>query len=159
MMRSRPAARLLVLDPQDRVLLFQFAFRSGPLSGRIYWATPGGELESGETFEAAARRELEEETGVCVERVGPEIERRAFVLQLTDGEHVMAQERFFAVRVADTSIATDRWTEGEREVMAAHRWWTIEELSQTVEQVFPENLVALVLGELRNPTAVSPKPR
>jgi len=158
-MRTRPAARLLVLDPQDRVLLFHFAFRSGPLRGRSYWATPGGELESGETFEAAAQRELEEETGIRVDRLGPEIARREFMLQLTDGEHVTAQERFFAVRVADTSIATDRWTEGEREVMAAHRWWTIEELAQTDEQVFPENLAAMVQDELRNPTAVSPKPR
>ncbi len=41
-MRKRPSARLLVLDPQERVLLFRFRFDTGPLAGTAYWATPGG---------------------------------------------------------------------------------------------------------------------
>ena len=35
------------------------------------WALPGGWLEKGEEFEAAAVRELEEETGLTVEDLGP----------------------------------------------------------------------------------------
>src|SRR5690348_14398410 len=84
-MRRRPSSRLLVLDRNNLVLLFRFVHKSGPLSGRIYWATPGGALETWEIFSDAARRELFEETGIQMDGVGPEVAKREFVLQLNDG--------------------------------------------------------------------------
>jgi len=56
---NRRAARLLVLDGEGRILLF----RHRDPHGRSFWATPGGGLEARETFEAAARRESDEELG------------------------------------------------------------------------------------------------
>src|SRR5580658_2706794 len=53
-MRTRLSARLLVLDPSGRILLFRFVHRNGALTGQDYWATPGGGVEDGETFEQAA---------------------------------------------------------------------------------------------------------
>lgn len=143
-MRARPSSRLLLLDPLGRVLLFRFVHTKGALAGKAYWATPGGGLDEGESFEQAAIRELEEETGLRVENVGPEIGRRELVLQLTTGEKVMADERFFLVRTADGAISRDRWTALEREVMADHRWWSVDELAQTSDVVFPENLPELL---------------
>ena len=66
-MRARPSARLILLDPQDRVLLFLFHHREGPLAGSRFWATPGGSLEPSETYAQAAHRELFEETGIEAE--------------------------------------------------------------------------------------------
>ena len=57
---ARPAARILLLT-QSSVLLFH---AQEPATGRRFWATPGGGLHVGETFEAAAHRELLEETGL-----------------------------------------------------------------------------------------------
>ena len=57
-MRERPSSRLLVIDPEGRLLLFRFAFKTGALAGSVFWATPGGGLDPGETYEDAARREL-----------------------------------------------------------------------------------------------------
>ena len=55
-LRLRDAVRAVVVDPDDRVLLVRFEFPHW-----IGWATPGGGVDSGETDEAAIRRELAEE--------------------------------------------------------------------------------------------------
>lgn len=140
----RPAARLLLLDGEGRVLLFRFAHRTGALAAHVYWATPGGGVEEGESFADAALRELREETGLVVDDVGPEVARRGFVLQMPDGGHVWADERFFLLRIDRLELSRKGWTELEREVMAEHRWWTMDELASATEQVWPENLPELI---------------
>ncbi|MBS7699023.1 MULTISPECIES: NUDIX domain-containing protein [unclassified Chelatococcus] len=143
-MRKRPSARVLLLDQSGCVLLFKFVHRSGPLAGRSYWATPGGAVEEGETFEEAALRELEEETGLIRNEIGAEVGRRSLELQLTDGETVWAEERFFALQIARTAISDWGWSAIEREVMAEHHWWSAEEIRTTSEIIFPDNLLELI---------------
>jgi hypothetical protein len=67
-----------------------------------------------------------------------------FVLQLPDGEHVMADERFFIVKAGSNAVSSERWTALEREVMTEHRWWSRAELAQTQDVIFPENLVEML---------------
>jgi len=143
-LRLRPSSRLLVLDPTGGLLLFQFVHKRGALSGSTFWATPGGELMPGESFADAAIRELREETGFVVAHVGEPIGRREFELRLPGGEDVLADERFFLVRVQDQEIRRDGWTPLEVEVMADHRWWTRAELEQTTDIVWPNDLPKLV---------------
>ena len=78
--------------------------------------------------------------------MGQEVAEREFVLQLHDGEYVIAEERFFLVRVADQSLSRDHWTLLEIEVMTDHRWWSVEELTSTSEVFFPETLVTILAG-------------
>ena len=143
-MRRRPSSRLLVIDRNNRILLFRFAYHRGALAGQNYWATPGGALETGESFEDAARRELFEETGILTNCVGQPVAEREFSLQLLDGEYVTAEERFFLIRVTDQALSRDYWTPLESEVMVDHRWWSVEELTSTNEVVYPETLVAIL---------------
>ncbi len=141
-MRARPSARLLVVDLEGRVLLFRFA----PAEGAAFWATPGGELEPGETFAAAAIRELREETGLAVHNPGPEVARRQCALPMPSGETAWADERFFLIRIEAFDPGRDGWTDVEREVMTEHRWWTREALRATTDQVWPEDLAAMLDG-------------
>ena len=141
--RERPSARLIVLDPRGRVLLFRFAFDDGALAGQRFWATPGGALAAGEDYAAAARRELLEEAGIDAD-VGPEVARRDVAFMTPDGDEVAADERYFAVRVATAAVDTRRQTALEQRVMVAHRWWAVAELRATAETVYPADLADLV---------------
>ncbi|MBV9937166.1 MAG: NUDIX domain-containing protein [Acidobacteriaceae bacterium] len=143
-MRRRPSSRLLIVDDESRLLLFKFSHRFGPLAGQEFWATPGGGLDSGETYEAAARRELFEEVGVFLDDAGPQVAQRMAIVQMPNGEMVEADERFFFVRVDELEVSTRRWTDSERRVMAAHRWWSRDELLKTREQIWPDDLVRIL---------------
>ena len=98
----------------ERILLFRFEHRQGPLAGQQFWATPGGALDPGESYAQAACRELLEETGLMVDDPGPQVGQRIASFQMPDGEMVRADERFFLVRVSALEISTERWTDLER---------------------------------------------
>ena len=144
-MRERKAARLLVISPSRDVLLFKFLHKDGALAGKNYWATPGGGLEDGETFHAAAIRELREETGIQVNTVvGPVADRR-FSMLLPSGETVFTVEQYFVVHVDSQIISSSEWTLHETQVMADHHWWSALELRSTGETVWPEALVEMLV--------------
>src|SRR4051794_9292392 len=79
-----------------------------PVGGAEIWEPPGGGLEDGEDWEAAARRELAEETGLAlVNLAGPVMVEQDHVW---DGQQRVGPEAFFlaawqrvpAVRLEDT---------------------------------------------------------
>ena len=61
-----------------------------------------------------------------------------------DGVEFDQSEHYFVVRTSVQEISSDRWTEEERQVIVEHRWWTVDELRNASEPVFPEELTRLV---------------
>lgn len=142
-LRLRRAARIIVLDGETRALMFRF-----DVSGRPpFWVTAGGECDPGESFEDAARRELFEETGITADP-GSEIARMTPEFVTVEGEPVQADERFFLVRVADTAVSTAGHTALEQQVMTQHRWFTLDELENWHEAVFPVELAAMIRSQI-----------
>jgi len=140
-MRRRPSARLLLLDDERRVLLFRFVPKA---SGQAFWATPGGALDPGESFEQAALRELREETGIVVDRIDAPVASRSFTMTMPDGEPVLADERLFLLHAPPCELSRGGWTALEREVMVDHRWWTADELRRTSDTVWPADLADIL---------------
>jgi 8-oxo-dGTP pyrophosphatase MutT (NUDIX family) len=145
LMQKRPSSRLLVLNARQEVLLFRFEHNIGPLAGRVFWATPGGGVDEGESFEDAARRELFEEVGLKVADPGPQVAQRVAIFTLPSGASVEADERYFVIQAGDHVVSSAHWTDLERKVMAAYRWWGQNALKDTHEQVWPEDLVQILI--------------
>ena len=138
---ERPAARILLMDPTGRVLLFRFVAADRP----PFWATPGGAVDPGETYEEAARRELIEETGIHAEP-GPEIFQRLVEFVTLEGVPVTADERYFLIRTDAGEIDTTRHTELEQRVMQHWQWFDPEAIAAHHELIYPEDLAEILLG-------------
>ncbi len=152
---QRRAGRVIVLDPGSRVLLLRYD--EDPPAGR-HWATPGGGLNPGESYAAAASRELAEETGWEDVPLLGEVHRNMRLVMHGSGA-VWQHERLFLAR-------TDQMRRELGDVAAMHasdgitawRWWTVAELETTAELVWPRELAALIRGTLGRRQTGEPLP-
>ena len=95
----RLAGRVIPIDPAGRVLLFRY---DDPPPKGPHWATPGGGIEAGEDYYAAARRELTEETGWTDVPVAPgEVHQESTVQWAGEMRRMVRQhDHYFVARVA-----------------------------------------------------------
>jgi 8-oxo-dGTP pyrophosphatase MutT (NUDIX family) len=132
----REAARVLIYDAERRLLLFEA--RDGAAR---WWVAPGGGLEPGESFEDAARREAEEETGFSIE-LGPWVWTRRHRFMFEGRQHDQ-YERFFVARSYEPrgkAAKLDSYIVGSR-------WWSLAEIATSSEDFAPRRLAAL-LGDI-----------
>ncbi len=143
-LRKRPAARVIVVDPNGYVLLFHFMIKTGVFAGLEYWSLPGGAVEEGESYAEAACRELFEETGLRVDSVGNEVASPHYKLPLARGEMVLSDERLFVLPVpARPDLSRDGLTETEKKVMAEAKWWLPAEMRTTSDIIYPPGLAEI----------------
>ncbi|MBO3102602.1 NUDIX hydrolase [Cellulomonas fengjieae] len=146
----REAARVILLDEDDRVLLIRGHDVDQP--DRSWWFTVGGGIDDGEDALSAAVREVREETGIVLDPeavVGPVFTRSAIFDFFA--EHCRQDEILYLARVPASAFdSADRagWTDLELDVIDELRWWSLDDLDRVDIEVFPDGLVDLVRGLL-----------
>lgn len=139
----RRAARVLLVDAGDRVLLFEGSDPARP--GHRYWFTPGGGLRPGETPAEGGARELAEETGLRLAPAELGDPVRAETVEFPfDGVWYRQEQEFFLVRVPGWAVDTAGFDEIERASAHGHRWWSAAELATTTERYYPADLPDLL---------------
>jgi 8-oxo-dGTP pyrophosphatase MutT (NUDIX family) len=143
---ERTAARLVVIDAADRILLLHVQDLSNPQFGTA-WELPGGGVEADETFVDAATRELREETGLeirpeCIE--APRWRRQIEYVYRGVCRH--QRELVALVRISESSPSTyDSLRVGaEKEDVIEARWWSIEQIRSSSERLYPRSLPTLL---------------
>ena len=135
----RPAARILLVDGADRVLMFRFT----PADRPPLWCTPGGAVDPGESYAPAARRELWEEVGLDRD-CGPEVARRVVDFRTFEGTEVTADERYFRIDLDACTVAPGGLTEQERALLVGHRWFSRNDLADHDETIYPADLAEML---------------
>ncbi|WP_170323657.1 NUDIX domain-containing protein [Cryptosporangium phraense] len=146
----RLSGRLLVLDPQDRLLLVRSRDPGYPELGE-WWEVPGGGVDPGETTVEAALRELREETGVALEpsTVGPAV----WELEMTYlwlGRRRWARQAIHLARPSGTPepVSEVHYTPEEQDTFLAAEWVPVSALERV--RTFPDGvgsgLAALAAG-------------
>jgi ADP-ribose pyrophosphatase YjhB (NUDIX family) len=145
--KKRLAARLIVRDRTGRLLLFRGVDPHEP--EHSYWFTAGGGLDEGESFEAAATRELFEETGVTVTHLGAVVHADEVEFSF-EGVTYQQTQHYYALEVPfegpTVSLQRGGWQDYEARSISAVRWWGTEELRATSERFYPERLVEIASG-------------
>lgn len=144
---QRAAVRLVVLDPDDRMLLFHTREPTCPEAG-TWWELPGGGIDEGETYREAAVRELAEETGIRVgaAQVGEPSWRRRAAYQHR-GVRRLQDEVVVTVRLAGPGPAVDGSgrLDYEHEDYIGYHWWPVAEVAGSPDRFYPGRLPGLLL--------------
>jgi 8-oxo-dGTP pyrophosphatase MutT (NUDIX family) len=155
------SARALLIDPQGRVLLMRLAAGrirlrdAGATARPTFWVTPGGSLDPGESFEAALRREVWEETGLRLADPGRWVWTGEKAL-MRNGERVLTVAHVYAQRVDAFEPTPPDLTAEEHDSFRGFRWWSADEMAASGERFVPRGLAMLLRPLLRNEWPAEP---
>ena len=157
-MIERPSARLILLDPQDRLFLFKVhqpsVYDPADPFREPFWIMIGGLVDPGEDYAEAVIREAREETAVVVKDVRW-VWSRERIMQWRDRQ-VLHRERFFLGRAASAAVDTSGLDDREKSWTLDYRWWTADEIAASSERFEPVDLGARLKALLRDGSPEQP---
>lgn len=158
-MIERPSARLILLDPQDRLFLFNVhdpgVYDPAHPHFDPFWVMIGGFVDPGEEFADAAVREAYEETRLPVIGTPHWVWARERHMSWR-GKDVLHKERFFLARTNRTEVDTSGLDERERRWTRGHRWWHAAEITGSPDRFEPIDLGTRLQSLLRDGLPAEP---
>lgn len=148
----RRAARVVVLDPDDRILLINGRDPAGRTPGR-WWEIPGGGIDFDEDTGDAALRELREETGLAGVEMGPSVWTQ--YVEYTFGPFHFQQDEWIHVAWWDGESRTRTGLEPlEAAAFGEVRWWSLDEALTTRPRTIPYRMMEVLEDLVRDHDAI-----
>lgn len=150
----RRAARVVVFDPDDRILLIEGRDPAGHNAGG-WWEIPGGGVDRGEDIEDAVRRELWEEAGIADAEIGPCVWTQE--VSYTFGGWRFEQDEWIHVARCDGTSSGPRGLEHlEAIAFGEQRWWSLDEVLSRQPRTIPYRMVEFIEALTTDPWPDTP---
>lgn len=143
MTRHRRVSRVVVVDEDDRILLFYTATPK-LVSPRVRWITPGGGVEDHESHHEGAVRELFEETGIRVESLVGPVHTMHSTAVLASGFEQTSYTEFFLLRTKNFEVSRENWLDYEHDEIKDIGWFTRAEIESGDMVVAPADLPVIL---------------
>lgn len=151
----RKAVRVLLINEKNELLLmcyenFEVSEKDGTQNQK-FWCTIDGGIEGTESIKEAAFREIYEETGLWSEDIelGPIVWHSMIELQLK-GILTTFDETFIVAKTRKAHVALCNPTDDEKERVSELKWFTLNEIKESKDPIFPLALPELLLDILSN---------
>lgn len=138
----RVSVKVLLINDKNEILLMcaddpKTLSKDGKYHGR-FWFPIGGEIETNETVEQAAIREVEEETGLKRSDIelGPTVWWGEFDLTL-NGKLTHLKQTFIVAKTKNRNVALTKLDEWERSSVKKLEWFSFDAIKNSFDVIYP----------------------